>query len=178
LPSTAVITDNQILQVGQGANGVNLADYGTVGTLNAVVSQNTVQTNTSCKCYATNSPGDYSAIISNSSSSLTVWQNTILGGGSAGVYIKGGPAVIGGNTITGSYDGVWVDQANGVHVTDNVIKNSAQYGIALTDESSHNVITGNLIKTSGTFDLCWDQTGTGNTWQGNQYDTSSPPGLG
>jgi len=206
LPSTVYITDSQILHLGgvapYGANGVYLYDWGTVstlstpnirqwhhhahlqgrvgaaGTLNAVVSGNTLQTDTSCGCYNPLYPEDYSVIISGDLKSLVVSQNTILGGGAAGVYVYRGPAMVSGNAITGSYDGVWLDPANDTHVTGNVIKNSAQYGIALTDGSSYNLVTGNHITTSGTFDLYWDQTGTGNTWHGNQYQTSSPPGLG
>ena len=60
-PSTVYITDNQILQVSQGASAVLLYDYNTKSTLNTVVI---------------------------------------------------------GNTITGSYVGVWVDHADGTLVTD------------------------------------------------------------
>jgi hypothetical protein len=87
-----------------------------------------------------------------------------------GVYVTGGPGQVTGNTVTGSYIGVWLDAATGssvssvssvqgaamhsrlprwghpglisgntitpshdVLVTGNVIKNSAEYGIALTE---------------------------------------------
>jgi parallel beta-helix repeat protein len=87
-------------------------------------------------------------------------------------------AVVSGNTILNSYVGVWVNHANGVQVTGNVIKNSAEYGIAVTDGSSNNLIAHNIVMNSGVDDLYWDGTGTGNVWIANQYQTSSPPGLG
>ncbi len=101
----------------------------------------------------------------------------ILGGGAAGVYVMGGPAVISGNTILGSYAGVWVDYANNVRVVGNLIKNSVAYGIAVTDGSSYNTAAWNVVKSSGVDDLYWDGTGTGNVWIGNVFGTSSPPGL-
>jgi hypothetical protein len=123
-----------------------------------------------------------------------------------GIYVTGGPGQVTGNTVTGSNIGVWLDAATGaqpaamqnrsprwshpglisantvtptinVQVTDNVIKNSALYGIALTHGSSDNVITGNLIMKSGVDDLYWDKTGTGNVWKADVCVTSSPPGL-
>jgi parallel beta-helix repeat protein len=181
LPSTMYIMDN-VFQVNDGANAVALLDFGeanfgTPSTLSAVVSGNVLQTDTSSGLYVGNNPGLYSVIISEYLKSLVVSQNTILGGGSAGVYVVGGPGVVSGNTILGSYVGVWVDYANGIDVTSNVIKNSAQWGIALTDGSSYNLVVGNIVKNSIKFDLYWDDTGTGNVWIGNQYKTSSPPGL-
>jgi parallel beta-helix repeat protein len=59
----------------------------------------------------------------------------------------------------------------------NVIKNSAEYGIAVTSGSSDNVISGNIIMKSGVDDLYWDGTGTGNVWKADVCMTSSPPGL-
>ena len=47
---------------------------------------------------------------------------------------------------------MWVYDANGIHVTDNVIKNSAQYGIALTEGSSNSLVEGNIVKNSGVFE--------------------------
>jgi parallel beta-helix repeat protein len=175
LPSTVYITDN-FFQVNRGANAVVLMDFGTVSTLNAVVSGNVFQTDTSYGDYYPT--WGYSVIVSYSLKSIVVSGNTILGGGAAGVYVSGGPGVVSGNTITGSNTGVQVDSANGVLVAGNVIKNSAQWGIALTDGSSNNLVAGNLVKNSGQFDLYWDMTGTGNVWIGNQYQTSSPTKLG
>lgn len=179
LPSTMYITDN-VFQVNDGANAVWLQDFGeanfgTPSTLNAVVSGNVFQTDTSSGLYFPT--WGYSAIISYSLKSLVVSQNTILGGGAAGIYVSGGPGVVSGNTITGTVVGVWVDSANGTLVTANVIKNSTQWGIALTDGSSNNLVAGNIVKNSGQFDLYWDGTGTGNVWIGNHYQTSSPSGL-
>ena len=122
-----------------------------------------------------------------------------------GVYVTGGPGQVTGNAVTGSYIGVWLDaatgvqaaathnrprwrvhpglisnavtQTHGVPVTGNVVKNSAEYGIALTQGSSDNVISGNVIMNSGKFDLYWDKTGTGNIWKSDVCVTSSPPGL-
>jgi parallel beta-helix repeat protein len=176
MPSTVYITDNYF-QVNQGANAIVLGDYGTPSTLNAVITGNVIQTDTGSG-YVPTDPADFSVIVSYSLESVVVSQNTILSGGSAGVYLYGGPGVVSGNTILGSYYGVYLDSANGVHVTGNMIKNSAQYGIAITDGSSNNRMVGNVVKNSGVDDLYWDGTGAGNVWIANQYRTSSPPGLG
>jgi len=144
---------------------------------------------------------------------VVVSGNMIFGGGTGithnaanGVYITGGPGQVTGNTVTGSYIGVWLDAAtevqaaathsrprwrvhpglissstitptHGVPVTGNVIKNSAEYGIALMHGSSDNVIAGNVIMKSGAFDLYWDKTGTGDVWKADICQTSSPPNL-
>jgi len=176
LPSTVFIVGNDF-HVNFGANAVDLLDFGATSTLNAVVYGNVFQTDTSCGCYIGTSPGYYSVIIAENLKSLVVTGNTILGGGAAGVYVTSGPAVVSGNTILGSYAGVWVDYANHVRVTGNVIENSVAYGIAVTDGSSYNLMAGNVVKNSGVDDLYWDGTGTGNVWVGNVYGTSSPPGL-
>jgi len=185
LPYTLYVTNNN-LQVNEGADGLYLADFGTPSTLSAVVSGNVVQTDASCGCYLSNNPG-YSAIISQSLKSLVLSLNmittTTTGGApvAPGIYATGGPATIIGNAITGTSTGVWVDYANGVHVTANAIKNSVQYGIAVTDGSTNNRVIGNFITgtASGGYDLYWDNTGTGNVWSGNFCGdhTSSPPGL-
>jgi parallel beta-helix repeat protein len=153
-------------------------------------------------------------VVSYSLVNVVVSQNAIFGGGTGsthnaanGVYVTGGPGQVTGNTVTGSYIGVWLDAATGVQaaamhsrlprsqghpglisgstttpshdvlVSGNVIKNSAVYGIALTNGSSNNVISGNIIMNSGKFDLYWDKTGTGNVWKSDVCVTSSPPGL-
>jgi len=181
LPSTVYVTGNDF-QVSDGANAVWLEDFGQVNfgtapTLSAVVSGNVFQTDTSCGCYVGSLPGTYSVLLSISLASLAVSQNTILDGGAAGVYVDGGPGVVSGNTILGSYVGVNLNSTDSVHVTGNVIKNSAWWGIALTNASSYNVVAFNLVKGSGQYDLYWDGTGTGNVWFGNMCKTSSPPGL-
>jgi parallel beta-helix repeat protein len=174
-PSTVYVVGNDF-QVNDGANAVVLLDLGTVPSLSALVSANVFQTDTSCGCYVGTNPG-YSVIVSQNLESLVVSGNTILGGGSAGAYVVGGPARVNGNAILGSYAGVWVDYAGQVSVTGNVIKNSGEYGIAVTDGSSNNLVAWNVVKISGVDDLYWDGTGTGNMWIGNVYGTSSPPGL-
>jgi parallel beta-helix repeat protein len=176
LPSTVTITDNDF-QVYEGANAVILQDFGTPSTLKAVVSGNVFQTPSRTGYFPTSG---YSVIISQNLKSVVVSQNTILGGGSAGVYVSGGPGLVSGNTILGSYYGVFLDSANDVQVTGNVIKNSAQYGIAVTNGSSSNLIAHNIVMNSGVDDLYRDasSTGTGNVWIGNQYQTSNPLGLG
>ena len=180
LPSTVYITGNDF-QVGNGANAVDVLDFGPdsglASTLSAVVSGNVLQTDTSCGCYGESLPADYSVIISESLTSLVVSGNLILGGGAAGIYVAGGPGVVSGNTILGSFVGVNLNSANGVHVAGNVIKNSVWWGIALTNGSSSNLVTLNYVKGSGAYDLYWDGTGTGNIWFGNACKTSSPPGL-
>jgi hypothetical protein len=72
---------------------------------------------------------------------------------------------------------VWVDYANHVKVLGNVIKNSVEYGIAVTDGSSYNLVALNFVKNSGVDDLYWDGTGTGNVRTWNIYGTSSSLGL-
>jgi hypothetical protein len=176
LPSTVYITGNQI-QVGQGANGILLADYNTVPTLNAVVSGNTIQTDTSCGCYDPTNPSGYSVIISSDLKSSVVTFNTINGAGAAGIYISGGPGQVAGNVVSAANTGIQVDVANGVNVAANLIKNSVQWGIAVTDGSGNNRIIGNFVHESGAFDLYWDGSGTGNVWHANLCQTSSPSGL-
>jgi parallel beta-helix repeat protein len=153
------------------------ANFGTPPTLNVVVSGNTFQTDTSCGCYVGADPADWSVILSQNLESVSVSQNTILGGGSAGVAVFGGPGMVSGNTIANSYVGVWLNDSRGVQVTGNTIKNSATWGIAVTNVSSNNLIARNIVMGSGAYDLYWDQTGTGNVWCGNLYHTSSPSVL-
>jgi parallel beta-helix repeat protein len=187
-PSTVYVTDNNF-QASQGANGVLL--YDGVDSLKAVVSGNTLTTVSTCTeplqavgwCYNAPTVEWYSSVVvSYSLINVVVSQNTIFGGATGstsanGIYVTGGPGQVSGNTVTGSYIGVWLDAATGIQVTGNLIKNSAEYGIALTQGSSDNVITGNLIMKSGVFDLYWDTTGTGNVWKADVCQKSSPPGL-
>ena len=145
------------------------ADFGIVPTLTAVVAGNVFQNSYSC--------AGCPVIYSLSLESVAISENIISGGGSPGVYLSGGPGTVVGNIITGAYAGVWVDYANYVHVSGNLIWNSAEWGIAVTDGSSHNLIDHNIVLDSGAYDLYWDQTGTGNVWTHNACSTSSPPGL-
>jgi len=176
-PSTVYITGNSF-QASDGANVIYLGDSGTVKTLNVVVSGNVLRTDTSCGCYDPTNPSAYSAIQTTSSfKSLVISGNTIIGGGAAGIYVTGGPGQVFANNVVGANTGVQVDYANNVHVTANLIRNSGQWGIAVTDGSSNNVITGNFVHGSGAYDLYWDNTGTGNVWHENFCSTSSPSGL-
>jgi hypothetical protein len=196
LSSTITITDNNFL-VNEGANGANLQDAdmgfrGTPSTLNAVVSGNDIQSSG-----AFGPQWGVSAIATIDLKSILVSLNTISGGGNPGIYILGGPGTVIGNTITGADTGVWVDDASGVHVAGNLIKNSVDYGIAVTSvnnagapswvvtPSSNNFIVGNFVHgtvggTASTgYDLYWDQaTGSvNNHWCGNFYHTSNPSVL-
>jgi hypothetical protein len=188
-PSTVYILNNNF-QLSNGASAVELQDashayFGVPGTLNAVILGNNFQDG-----YAGGNNWYYSVIYSMSLKSTTVSANYIAGGGSPGVSIAGWSGTVSGNTITGAYTGVWLDLASRDHVLGNVIKNSVEYGIAVTSinaagypvpppTSSNNKITGNFITGTavGGFDLYWDSTGTGNVWHGNFCQTSSPPGL-
>jgi parallel beta-helix repeat protein len=187
-PSTVYVTNNNF-QASQGANAVYLSDG--VDTLKAIVSGNTLTIDSACTstweaegwCYNAPKVEWYSsAVVTYSLINFVVSQNTIFGGATGktsanGIYVTGGPGQVSGNTVTGSYIGVWLDAATGVLVTGNVIKNSAEYGIALTQGSSNNVISGNIITNSRVDDLYWDKTGTGNVWKSDVCVTSSPPGL-
>ena len=180
---TSVSIYGNVLQVGNESNGVLLMDV--TNSLSAVVSGNVIQTDTSCGCYLSDEPDAWtdSAITSAGLASVVVSGNTILGGGAAGVYISGsivfggdtygGPATVSGNTILSNVVGVWVDYANYTHVSGNLIWNSAEWGIAVTDGSSNNLIAYNVVKNSGLYDLYWDGTGVGNTWAHNIYKTSN-----
>jgi hypothetical protein len=180
---TSVSIYGNVLQVGNESNGVLLMDV--TNSLSAVVSGNVIQTDTSCGCYLSDEPDAWtdSAITSAGLASVVVSGNTILGGGAAGVYISGsivfggdtygGPATVSGNTILSNVVGVWVDYANYTHVSGNLIWNSAEWGIAVTDGSSHNLIAYNIVKNSGLYDLYWDGAGVGNTWAHNIYKTSN-----
>jgi len=191
LPSTITITDNNFI-ISQGANGANLQDadigfWGTPSTLTAVVSGNNIQSSG-----AFGPQWGVSAVATITLKSLLVSLNTISGGGNPGIYILGGPGTVVGNTITGAYTGVWVDYASGVHVAGNVIKNSVEYGVAVTSvnnagafwtltPSSNNYIIGNIVHgTASTgYDLYWDQATNSNNnhWCLNVYHTSSPSVL-
>ena len=176
LPSAVYIIDNTF-QVSQGSTGIFLADFGSPSSLSAVISGNTIKTDTSCGCYDPTSPQYYSAIISSNLKSSVVSLNTINGAGAAGIYISGGPGQVAGNVVSAVNTGIQVDVANGVNVAANLVKNSAQWGIAVTDGSGNNRIIGNFVHNSGAFDLYQDTTSTGNVWHGNFCSTSSPPGL-
>jgi len=182
LPSTITITGNNIKVIG-GANAVVLQDageynFGTPVTLSAVISGNVFQNN-----YAGGSGWYYSAIVAITLKSTIASLNTIAGGGSDGIYINGGPGTISGNRITGADNGVWLDEASGVHVAGNVITHSVESGINVTSinapgssaaiPSSNNFITGNFVHNSGTYDLYWDGSGTNDHWCGNIYTTSN-----
>ena len=188
LPSTITITDNKFLISG-GANGANLQDagmayWGTQPTLKAVVSDNNIQSSG-----AFGFQWGVSAVATIDLKSILISSNTISGGGNPGIYANGDPGTVIGNIITGADTGVWVDVASGVHVAGNVIKNSVEYGIAVTSlnnayaavatPSSNNYIIGNFVHGSGTYDLYWDQaTGSiNNHWCGNVYTSSSPSVL-
>jgi parallel beta-helix repeat protein len=200
-PSTVYITDNSF-RASQGAQAVML--YDGVDTLKAVVSGNTLTTDSTCTptwlaegwCYnAIPNPtpppfytamaeGYYSVVASYDLISVVVSQNTIFGGGTGGtrvpangIYITGGPGQVIGNTVTGSYNGVWLDTATGIQVTGNTVVGSANYGIALTETSSNNLIAHNVVMHSVVNDLYWDLTGTDNAWCGNVYLASSPSVL-
>jgi len=189
LPSTAYVVDNYFA-LNWGAEGLVFLDlgpllWGVPSTLSVVVSGNTIVTDTSCDCYAI----DYGAVGFGSLASFAASANTILGGG-VGFGISGGPGSVSGNTILGAIEGVGLGceagvdcilypevAATDVHVTGNVIVNSGEYGIAVTNGSSDNVVAHNYVTGSGLYDLYWDETGTGNVWSHNFCQTSSPSGL-
>jgi Right handed beta helix region len=182
LPSTVYVIGNTLVG-SDDANALAFEDLGPTyspavpSTLSVVAIGNVLDLNTSCGCYPTGNPG-YSAVFSGLLKSLVLSSNRIYGGlVEPAVYVLGGPATVSGNTILGSYVGVWVDYANNITVVGNLIKNSAEYGTAVTDGSSYNVVAWNVVKNSGVDDLYWDGTGTGNVWAGNVYGTSSPPGM-
>jgi len=187
LPSTVYVTGNYFGVNWQGSGpsfwDLGPADFGIASTLNAVIIGNTVVSDNSCECYT----AAVSDVLDEFSlASLTVLGNTLYGGGagvgvfgidSSGVFVGNGPTAIMGNTILGADYGIWLDGAVNTHVTGNVIKDSVQYGIALTNGASDNSVAYNLVKGSGVDDLFWDETGTGNVWFGDACQTSSPPGL-
>ena len=166
LPSQILVRDND-LSVMNGAAGVLLVDYGAEKTLDADVSSNYI--------YADEKSGG--GIVSVSMKSMVVTGNEIRGAGPLGVYVFDSAGVVRGNEIRSSAVGVWVDASADVLVRNNEIKDSAQWGIALTSGSSGNSIIRNEVKNSGAYDLYWDQTGSGNVWRNNEYKTSDPPGL-
>jgi len=187
LPSTVYVTDNYFGTNWEGS-GPSLFDYGPASygvpsTLNAVVTDNTIMSNNACKCFTA---AVTDVIIDFSLASMVASGNTLYGGGSgvfvsgttdSGVFVGNGPALVSGNSILGADYGIWLFGAVNTSVAGNVIKDSAHYGIALTNGSSYNLVAWNLVKHSGVDDLYWDQTGTGNSWIGNVCKTSSPPGL-
>jgi hypothetical protein len=177
LPSTVYVTDNYFGTNWEGS-GPSLFDYGPVfygipSTLNAVVTGNEIVSDNSCECFI---QAVTDVIIDFSLESMVVSQNTIIGGG-GGVEVNTASATVTGNTILGVDIGVILISAVGAHVVGNVIKNSVEYGIAVTSGSSNNVVAWNFVKNSGLDDLYWDETGTGNVWAHNACATSDPPGL-
>jgi len=174
-PSTVYVLGNYF-QVGNEASPIDVAGFQTTPTLSAVISGNVGVTDTSCGCYDPTNSG-LAAILSYDLESAVISNNVILGGVSPGIYVVGGPATVSGNVVPGTYVGVWVDYANGVNVLGNVIKNSSEYGIAVTDGSSYNTVAYNLVQNSGVDDLYWDETGANNVWVKNICSASSPTGL-
>jgi len=176
VPTTLYVLGNDF-QVSDGSNGVLLLDF--TNSVSAVVSGNLIQTDTSCGCYLSDEPDalGYSAISVVGAASALVSKNVIIGGGAAGVYFTGGPGAVSGNVILGTVVGVWADYASGISIVGNVIQNSGQWGIAVTDGSSSIVVSHNFVKNSAQFDLYWDGSGTGNVWSHNSCQTSSPSGL-
>jgi len=186
LPSTAYVTGNYMAVnwEGSGAGGFDFGPQeGIAATLNMVIAGNTIVSNNACKCY-TAAVSD--VIVDYAFASMVVSGNTLYGGGAGvevsgisglGVFVGDGPALVKDNTILGADYGVWLYGAVNTTVTGNLIKDSAHYGIALTNGSSYNLIEWNLVKHSGVYDLYWDGTGTGNVWFGNVCKTSSPLGL-
>jgi len=189
LPSEVYVTGNYF-GMNWGGSGPFLADFGPgeglTATLSAVVTGNTIVTNMSCGCYT---PA-YPVIFDYNLSSIVVLGNTVRGGGSGVIVtnLPGQVALIGWNTIIGALVGVEVGAsvslgnpytapAYGTNVTANVIKNSADYGIAVVGGSSYDVVSFNFVKGSGLDDLYWDQTGTNDFWFANVYATSSPATL-
>jgi hypothetical protein len=176
LPSTVYVTGNYF-GVNWGGSGPSFFDFGPseglASTLNAVVSGNEVVADNSCGCFTY----PYTdAIIDYSLESMVVSQNTIIGGG-GGVEVNTASATVSGNTILGADVGVVLVSADGTHVTGNLVKNSVEWGIALTVGSSYNLVALNFVKNSGMYDLYWDGSGTGNVWFANVCQTASPPGL-
>ena len=198
LPSTVYVTGNYIA-TNWGGSGPFVIDLGTPSTLSAVITGNTVVTDTSCGCYNPGYPviGAIEADMSQVTTSILVSHNTILGGGNGISFLRGPNTVVSDNYISGAMIGVLLgcypvtsvcladwgfnSTATGVLVTGNVIKNSLVYGIAVMGYSNDNVVAWNSITgtASGGYDLYWDLTGTGNVWFGNYCGdhTSSPPGL-
>ena len=181
LPSTLYVTENSF-QLNKGANAVYLYDggqddFGTPSTLSAVVSGNTAQNTYACQGCA--------VIYSDDLKSVFVSMNAMQADGSPGIWVPRGSGQVVGNAIAGAYNGIQLGapwgSTNDVRVTANVIKNSAQWGIAVVGGSSNNKIIGNFMTgtANGGYDLYWDQSGTGNVWLGNFCGdhSSSPPGL-
>jgi parallel beta-helix repeat protein len=175
VPTTVYILGNDF-QVSDGSNGVLLFDF--TNSVSAVVSGNVIQTDTSCDCYLSDEPDAYgfSVITVYGLASAEVSGNVIIGGGAAGVYFLGGPGAVSGNVVLGTVVGVWADYASGLSIAGNVIQNSGEWGIAVTDSSSI-VVSHNVVKNSAQFDMYWDGSGTGNVWSHNSCKTSSPVGL-
>jgi len=189
LPSTVYVTDNYF-EVNWGADGPYFVDLGPSeglpASLSAVVTGNTIVTDTSCGCYTL----AYPVIFGYDLSSLVVSGNVVRSGGT-GVLITnlaGNVGSVSGNTVLGAMVGVALGAsttigydfsapAYGIAVTANVVKNSADYGIIVVGGSSNNVVAFNYVKGSGLYDLYWDQTGTGDFWFWNIYSTSYPAVL-
>jgi hypothetical protein len=174
-PSTMYILNNYF-EVSSGASPVDVGDFQATPTFSVVISGNYGLTDTSCGCYPPANPG-YAAILSWYLKSVVISNNLLIGGASPGIYVAGGPAVIAGNVVPGTYVGVWVDYANDVQVIRNVVPDSGLYGIAVTDGSSNVTVVHNVVTNSGTADLYWDGTGTGDVWAHNICQTSIPSGL-
>ncbi|HYA57568.1 MAG TPA: hypothetical protein VEH57_03790, partial [Thermoplasmata archaeon] len=105
LPSTVYVMDNYFA-VNWAANGVWFEDlgpylYGVAATLSAIVSGNTVVSDTSCDCYLNDTP----VLGFVGLASFAATGNTLLGGG-VGVGVIGGPGSISFNVIRGALEGV------------------------------------------------------------------------
>ena len=188
LPSTAIAVGNYF-SVNSGGAAVALYDFGptdgVASTLSAVVSHNLVVADTTCMtCW----PGgaligflDYALVSFDASYNVVTASPNPISFGMGVNNLAGGPGTGGGeiigNVVTGVNISISLVDASGFHVTGNVVKNSASWGIAVWLGSSNNVVSWNVVKNSGQYDLYWDGTGTGNVWTGNLCKTSSPAGL-
>ena len=182
LPCHLLVRDNEFW-LGDGAYGV--WPWEMAKTLYSVIVNNVFHVG----------PTAGGAILSISTQGTDVFRNEIRGAGAFGVDIIQGPGTVVRNEIRGAQVGIWVESSTGVVVSGNVIKDSGQWGIAVTNGtsfwgsilgawgydttagSSSTFVAHNAIRNSGVVDLYWDQNGTGNVWTRNRCQTSDPLGL-
>ena len=181
--SVDTIRDNTIVGAGGttviGQNGIQVS-YGATAT----VSGNTI----SDALYSPRTVTATGILVAFNPGDVTV-KNNVLRDTQTNIYVYGiGPdakITISGNTISGGDEGIHVEAASRVHISDNTTKDQANFGLLATEDASDNTFEDN--KASGVtgkdnYD-CADQSvgnktaKTANTWTNDTGDTVSPDGI-
>jgi parallel beta-helix repeat protein len=181
--AVGTIKDNTIVGAGRtdviGQNGI-VVSRGASGT----VSGNTVSDN----FYSPNTNTATGILVFLDPGEVTVENNT-LRDNQTNIYVcclrPDVTVTVSGNSTSGGNEGIHVEAASGVRITDNKTTGAANFGLLATNDASDNTFDGNKasgVTGDGNYD-CADQSvgdktaTTANTWTKNTGDTVSPDGI-